>query len=103
MGLFSKKKKDSMSLSELKAFDKKAISYVVKRENGEEIILGRKGAISVKDDEIVIVCNGSEALRVNTAGAVMATLMSGNGVDIKGEDSSGRAVHAIAYYSNLRQ
>ena len=103
MGLFSKKKKDTMTLSQLREYDKKAISYVVRRENVGETILGRKGAISVKDDEIVIVCNGSQALRVNTDGAVMATLMSGNGVDIKGYDADGRPVHAIAYYSNLRQ
>ena len=103
MGFFSKKKKDTMTLSQLREYDKKAISYVVRRENGGETILGRKGAISVKDDEIVIVCNGSQALRVNTDGAVMATLMSGNGVDIKGYDADGRPVHAIAYYSNLRQ
>ena len=104
MGLFSKSKKDKGSpLSELKKYDKKAISYVVRRKGGEETILGRQGAISVNDTEIIIVCNGSQALRVNTSGAVMATLMSGNGVDIKGTDSSGESVHAIAYYSNLRQ
>ena len=103
MGLFSGKKNKGMSLAELKAFDKKAISYVVMRRGTDEQILGRQGAISVKDDEIVIVCNGSEALRVSAKGAVMATLMSGNGVDIKGNDSNGNSVHAIAYYSNLRQ
>lgn len=103
MGLFSKKKKDSMSLAELMKFDKKAISYVVLREGGEERILGRQGAVSVTDEEIIIVCNGKQALRVSTRGAVMATLMSGNGVDIKGSDPNGKSVHAIAYYSNLRQ
>ena len=103
MGLFSRKKNKGMTLAELRAFDKKAISYVVKRQDGDEQIIGRKGAITVKDDEIVIVCNGSEVLRVDTEGAVMATLMSGNGVDIKGTDSDGEGIHAIAYYSNLRQ
>ena len=103
MGLFSSKKNKGMTLAELRAFDKKAISHVIKRQGGDEQIIGRKGAITVKDDEIVIVCNGSEALRVNAKGAVMATLMSGNGVDIKGTDADGQSVHAIAYYSNLRQ
>ncbi|MBQ6676160.1 MAG: hypothetical protein IJM75_08510 [Ruminococcus sp.] len=103
MGLFSRKKDKGMTLSQLKEFDKKAISYVVKRSGTDEQILGRQGAISVKEDEIVIVCNGSEALRISVKGAVMATLMSGNGVDIKGTAPGGESVHAIAYYSSLRQ
>ena len=103
MGLFGKSKAKGMSLGELKAFDKKAVSSVVKRQGADEQILGRQGAISVKDDEIVIVCNGSEVLRVLTKGAVMATLMSGNGADIKGVTPDGESVHAIAYYSKLRQ
>ena len=103
MGLFSKKKKDTMTLSQLKVFDKKAISYVVQRLGGEEKLLGRQGAISVTDDNIVIVCNGKEALRLVTGGAVIAELLSGNGAVIKGFDEKGTPVHAIAYYSNLRQ
>ena len=103
MGLFSKKKNNGMTLAELRAFDKRAVSHVVKRRGGDEQIIGRKGAITVKDDEIVILCNGSEVLRVDTKGAVMATLMSGNGVDIKGTDQNGESVHAIAYFSTLRQ
>lgn len=103
MGLFSRKKNKGMTLAELRAYDKKAVSQVVRRQGGEEQIIGRKGAITVKDDEIVIVCNGSEALRISTEEAVMATLMSGNGVDIKGVTPDGESIHAIAYYSSLRQ
>lgn len=103
MGLFSPKKNKGMSLAQLREFDKKAISHIVVREGGDEQIIGRTGAITVKDDEIVVVCNGSQALRISTKGAVMATLMSGNGVDIKGVTAEGRSVHAIAYYSKLRQ
>ena len=103
MGLFSRKKDKGMTLSQLKEFDKKAISYVVKRSGTDEQILGRQGAISVTDDNIVIVCNGKEALRLVTGGAVIAALLSGNGAVIKGFDEKGTPVHAIAYYSNLRQ
>jgi hypothetical protein len=103
MGLFSSKKNKGMTLAELKVYDKKAISHIVRRSGGDEQIIGRRGAVTVKDSEIVIVCNGSEVLRISTEGAVMAALMSGNGVDIKGVTPDGESVHAIAYFSNLRQ
>ena len=98
MGLFRKNKK-GMPKSELLSFNGKSISYVVERINGDEITLGKSGAITVTDKEIVIVCDGTEVFRCLTNGATIATLMSGNGCDIKGVDTSGARRHIVAHYA----
>lgn len=98
MRLFKKRKK-GMPIKELLLFSGKSISYAVERKNGEEITLGKSGAITVTEKEIVIVCNGVEVFRCKTNGAVIGTLMSGNGCDIKGTDKSGARRHIIAHYN----
>lgn len=103
MGLF-KRKKDETSLKDLSRLNGKRLSYAVERNGGQELVLGRKGGISVTEDEIIVVCDGHEVFRCITKGAVAAELMSHNGVDIKGTDAlTGEKRHIIAYYSNLRQ
>lgn len=100
MGLF-KKKQEFTPMKQLMALHGKRLSYVVERESGEEKVVGKVGGISVTDEEIVIVCNGAEVFRGSTKGCVAATLMSGNGVDIKA-DSEGKRRHLICYYSSLK-
>lgn len=98
MGLFKKSKKGTPK-NELLSFNGKSISYAYERINGDEIMLGKSGAITVTDKEIVIVCNGTEVFRCITKGATIATLMSGNGCDIKGDDSNGVRRHVVAHYA----
>ncbi len=102
MGLFSKKPKGTPR-AQLEALHGKRLSYVVERNGGEELVLGRNGGISVSDSELVIVCNGSEVFRCRLEGCIAAELMSRNGVDIKACDPKGAQRHVVAYYSNLRQ
>ena len=103
MGLF-KRQKDETSLKDLTKLHGKSLSYVVERHGVDEQVLGKKGGISVTDDEIVVVCDSREVFRCLTKGAVAAELMSHNGVDIKGTDpQTGESRHIIAYYSNIRQ
>ena len=84
------------------SFNGKSISYAVERINGEEITLGKAGAITVTEQEIVIVCNGTEVFRCLTKGATIATLMSGNGCDIKGIDQNGKDRHVVAYFAEWK-
>ncbi|WP_124098077.1 hypothetical protein [Ruminococcus sp. Marseille-P6503] len=103
MGFF-KKKKDETSHRDLSRLHGKGLSYAVERTGGQELVLGRKGGISVTEAEIIVVCDGHEVFRCNARGAVAAELMSHNGVDIKGADPlTGEKRHIIAYYSNLKQ
>lgn len=98
MGLFSKNKKAATPAAELEKLHGKRLSRVVERIGAEEKIIGGKGGISVAGKELVIVCDGSEVFRCDTKDCVTATLMSGNGCDIRGI-SEGRKRHVIAYYS----
>ncbi len=79
----------------------KSLSSVVERVAGEEVTLGKSGAISIVGKELVIVCDAKEVFRCSTKGCVAATLMSGNGCDIKGS-TDGRKRHIIAMYSRFK-
>lgn len=98
MGLFKKTKTDETPLAELEKLHGKRLSRVIERIGAEEKVLGGKGGISVSGRELVIVCDGSEVFRCDTKGCTAATLMSGNGCDIRGI-SDGKKRHVIAYYS----
>lgn len=101
MGLFKKKRTLSKELDSLHG---KRLSYAVERNGSDELVLGRKGGISVTDDEIIVVCDGHEIFRCVKNGAAAAELMSRNGADIKGVDSNtGEQRHIVVYFSNLRQ
>lgn len=101
MGLFKKNEK-GMPIKELLSFNGKGISYAVERINGEEVTLGKSGAITVTEKEIIIVCDGKEVFRCFTKGATIAVLLSGNGCDIKGSDKSGQKRHIVAHYVMFR-
>lgn len=98
MGLFRKNKKGT-PIKELLEFNGKSLSYAVERIDGEEITLGKAGAITVTEDKIVIVCDGKEVFRCITKGATIAALMSGNGCDIKGTDKNGASRHVVAHFA----
>lgn len=100
MGFF-KKKQEQTPYDELLKLHGKAVSSVVERVAGEELVLGKKGAISIVDKELVIVCDAKEVFRCDTKGCVAATLMSGNGLDIKGF-CDGRKRHIVATYTKFK-
>lgn len=101
MGLFGRKKSGTPYKEILKLHGKR-ISYAVERIGGEEINLGKSGGISVVDDEIVVLLDSHEVFRCKTKGAVVSTLMSGNGCDIKGEDSAAKKRrHIVCFYAQI--
>lgn len=100
MGLF--RKKDKMNLKDIMLFNNKSLSYVLLRDNSGERTLGKNGGISIKEDALVIVCDGTEVSRISLDEIKIFTLMSGNGCDIKGKDfKTNENVHLIAYYSKI--
>ena len=101
MGLFSKKKKGDMS--DVSAYNKKAVSYVVERNGAEENVIGRTGAVSVDDEKLVVMCDGHEVVRLSLDGIICAELMSHNGADIKGTDlETGERRHIVIHYGLRR-
>jgi hypothetical protein len=101
---FRKKDKYAPARETLEMLDGKRISYIVERENGQESVVGRTGGITLTDDEIIILCDGSEVFRGELKGARIAELMSKNGVDIKAFDSvKEKERHVTAYFANWKQ
>ena len=98
MFLFGKKDDSAKVLAKI---NKKAIKYCAARdENGNEVVLGKKGAINVFDDEITIVCDGTLVFRCHRKNAKAFELMSLGGVTVTGVDDDGNKVCVTAYYTS---
>ncbi len=94
-----KKRKAETAL--LKKINKKAIKYCsVKNDLGEEIIIGKRGAINVFDDEITIVCDGTIVFRCRRKNAKVFELMSLGGAVIEGETEAEIRTVVTAYYTS---
>ncbi|MCR5142525.1 MAG: hypothetical protein K6C68_08365 [Ruminococcus sp.] len=104
MGLFGRKKPQGTPMKELSGFDGKRLSYVVERRGADEQVIGREGGITVDETggKLTIVCNGTPVADMKLEGLVCAELMSRNGCDIKGTDTTGVRRHLVAHYSSLR-
>ena len=101
MNFFAKKKKEQTPLKEIMKYHGKGISSAVERIDDKELILGKKGGISVTHEEISVVCDGKQVFRCLIKGAVVSELMSGNGCDIRGIDRENRRRHVICYYAKI--
>ena len=101
MGLFSKKKSDSMPLDKIKKLDKKELRYVAMRdpESYKEIRLGKLGAINIIGDEIQLVCEGITVFACKLSEVKIGELMSLDGITLKGYDRvSGEQRSVTAFY-----
>ena len=110
MSIFSKlfggdKKGDSYAVryERAKALHGQVIKYVTERINDNEDVIGRGGALTVKDDKFIVDSSGDRLFVCEIANLEASTLMSGDGVIIRGpnllEDGKYRAitVHFVYY------
>ena len=110
MSIFSrlfggKKKEDSyaVKLERAKALHGQVVKYVTERRNDNEDVIGRGGALTVKDDTFIIDSSGDRLFVCKIADMEASTLMSGDGVIIRGpnllEDGKFRTVtvHFVYY------
>lgn len=104
--LFANKNKgDSYSVryERAKALHGQVVKYVTERRNDNEDVIGRGGALTVKDDKFIVDSSGDRLFVCNIAELETATLMSGDGVVVKGpnllEDGKYRVitVHFVYY------
>lgn len=88
MGLFTKKKNDSMPLPKIRALDKKELRYVAYRDPDtyKEIRLGAVGAVNIIGDEIQLVCGGETVFACKLSDVRIGELMSLDGITLKGFD-----------------
>ena len=110
MSLFSKlfgSKKNPESyafrLEKAKELHGQVIKYVTEHRNGNEDVIGRGGALTLKDDSFIVDSSGDRLFVCNVKDLEASTLMSGDGVIIKGpnmlEDGKERTitVHFVYY------
>ena len=110
MSLFSKifgSKKNPESyayrLEKAKELHGQVVKYVTEHRDGNEDVISRGGALTLKDDNFIVDSSGDRLFVCNVADLEASTLMSGDGVIIKGpnllEDGKMRTitVHFVYY------
>ena len=110
MSFFSKlfgKSKDpdsfSFRLEKAKSLHGQAVKYVTENRDGNEDVIGRGGALALHGDEFIVDSSGDRLFVCKVKDLEAATLMSGDGVVIKGpnllEDGKMRTitVHFVYY------
>ena len=110
MSLFSKifgKNKNPASyafrLEKARELHGQVIKYVTEHRNGNEDVIGRGGALTLKNDEFIVDSSGDRLFVCNVRDLEACTLMSGDGVIIKGPNllEEGRirtiTVHFVYY------
>jgi hypothetical protein len=104
--LFKKDKTDSIAYKYEKAkmLDGKAIRYVTERIDNVDEVVGRAGALNVRDDEFIIMSSFDIEFRCKIEDMTAGDLMSLDGVIISGHDleHDGKFRTVIAYYSYYR-
>ena len=104
MGLFTnfrreKPPKDTESVQMANKLNEKHIRYVLERENNEERIIGRDGFISVVENDLVVIADGTEKFRTPIDTMSAWEFMSLQGVTITGFDKlTERERTVLAYY-----
>lgn len=91
-------------LERAKRLDGKAIKYVTERIDGADEVVGRSGAINIKDGELILLSSFDIEFRCRLDELEASNLMSLDGVILTGHDLAheGRLRTVIAYYSYYR-
>ena len=90
-------------LKRARALHGQVVKYVTERRNDNEDVIGRGGALTVKDDTFIVDSSGDRLFVCNIAELETAMLMSGDGVIVRGpnllEDGKHRTitVHFVYY------
>ncbi len=104
--IFGKKKStDSYSfrLERAKELHGQVIKYVTEHKNGNEDVVGRSGALCLKDGEFIVDSSGDRLFVTDVCDLEANYLMSGDGVIVKGPNKleGGRmrilTVHFVYY------
>ncbi len=98
-----KNKKDSMSIKQMQALDKRPLKYVTMRDPDtyKENRLGDNGAINIIDGDFVLVCGGNDVMRCDLNHVRVGELMNLSGITAKGIDKkTGKEMSVIAYFAD---
>lgn len=103
--LFGRRRKNENSAAfrreMAKKLDGRHIKYVTERTDSDDFVIGRDGALIVKDDCLLVYSSANVVFRGRIDELRMSELLSLEGVIIEGNDieHDGRHRKVIAYYT----
>ena len=106
--MFWKRKKDPNSLSFRRQMAEKIVGhhvkYVTERRDSVEEVIGREGALALRNDEIIVFASQDILFRTDVADMNAAELLSKDGVIITGPDKEHGGIERtiIVYYVYYR-
>ena len=106
--MFWRRKKDTTSLAFRRNMAEKIVGhhvkYVTERREGVEEVIGREGALALRNDEIIVFASQDILFRTDVADMNAAELLSKDGVIITGPDKEhgGEERTIIVYYVYYR-
>ncbi len=71
-------------LERAKSLHGQAVKYVTEHRNGNEDVIGRGGSLAIHEDTFIVDSSGERLFACKIAELDASTLMSGDGVIIKG-------------------
>lgn len=97
----NKEKSRSFRYKMAASLDGRHIKYVTERENYEDSVIGRDGALIVKDDELLVYSSSDVVFRAKISELDASELMSKEGVILTGPDIEHDEIErtVIAYYT----
>lgn len=80
------------------------VKYVTERKNGVDEVIGREGALALRNDELIVFASQDILFRTNIETLNASELLSKDGVIISGPDNSknGEERTIIVYYVYYR-
>lgn len=77
----------AFKLKQAKSLHGQAVKYVTEHIDGNEDVIGRGGALALHGEDFIVDSSGDRLFVCNVRDLEAATLMSGDGVVIKGPNS----------------
>jgi len=104
--LFKNKNENSLSfrMEMAKKIENKIIKYTAERVDDVELVIGREGCISLRNDQIIVLSGGNIVMRADVKDMRASELLSLDGVIITAPDleQGGKERTIIAYYKYFR-
>ncbi len=83
-GIKDKPESYAYRLAKAKELHGQAVKYVTERRNDNDDVIGRGGSLAIHGDTFIVDSSGDRVFVCNISELEASTLMSGNGVIIKG-------------------
>lgn len=105
MGIFKKRENSKkFKLQQAEKFNNLIIESVTERVNNEEILVGKAGSISMRDNAFIICCEGKVVFEGDVFEISISELMSRNGIIVAGYDNETNSQRTVvAHFSYYRK